>query len=202
MTSHRASLGELLRNLRSHNRWTLREMSTRTGIPLSTLSKVERGELSLTYDKLLELADRLQMDIADLFAAGRPDGAVANARRSVARLADVSQVNAGNYDYAYLCADLRRKRMTPMLMRIRGDTLDASAQFADQAGEEYIYVLEGCVRVHTEFYEPVSLKQGESMYIDSSMGHAYTAGEGCIEAAILRVCAATGAGPLPLVVDR
>jgi len=40
------------------------------------------------------------------------------------------------------------------------------------------------------------------MYIDSSMGHAYTAGEGCIEAAILRVCAATGAGPLPLVVDR
>jgi quercetin dioxygenase-like cupin family protein len=92
--------------------------------------------------------------------------------------------------------------MTPMLMRIRADGAEAPAQLAGQAGEEYVYVLEGCVRVHTEFYEPVVLKKGESMYIDSSMGHAYTAGEGCIEAAILRVCAEISSGRSPLVVDR
>jgi transcriptional regulator with XRE-family HTH domain len=193
-------LGDLLRGLRLRNRWTLREMSTRTGIPLSTLSKVERDELSLTYDKLAQLADRLQIDVAELFS--RRGSGVANARRSVDRAADGPRVNEGNNDYHYLCADLRQKRMTPMLMRIRADSADFPAQLADRAGEEYIYVLEGCVRVHTEFYETVVLKKGESMYIDSSMGHAYSAGDGCIEAAVLRVCAETSSGGLPLIGNR
>jgi transcriptional regulator with XRE-family HTH domain len=86
MTTHRASLGELLRNLRLRCAWTLREMSARTGIPLSTLSKVERDELSLSYDKLAQIAERLQIDIAELFATRR-GAAMANARRSVDRLA-------------------------------------------------------------------------------------------------------------------
>jgi transcriptional regulator with XRE-family HTH domain len=199
MTEHRASLGDQLRNLRLRSRWTLREMSARTGIPLSTLSKVERDELSLSYDKLSQLAERLQIDIAELFET-RGGSAVANARRSVDRLADAPRGKGGSYDYHYLCADLRQKRMTPMLMRIRADS-DSPAHMTDRAGEEYIYVLEGCVRVHTEFYEPVVLNKGESMYIDSSMGHAYTAGEGCEEAAILRVCAESKASRLPLVSD-
>jgi transcriptional regulator with XRE-family HTH domain len=200
MTEHRASLGDQLRSLRLRSRWTLREMSARSGIPLSTLSKVERDELSLSYDKLSQLAERLQIDIADLFATRR-GSAVANARRSVDRSPDSSRVNSGNCDYHYLCADLRQKRMTPMLMRIRADG-GSPAQMSGQAGEEYVYVLEGCVRVHTEFYEPVVLNKGESMYIDSSMGHAYTAGEGCNEAAILRVCAESKSNGLPLISDR
>jgi cytoskeletal protein RodZ len=36
----RPTLGSLLRGLRMRNHWTLKEMSERTGIPLSTLAKV------------------------------------------------------------------------------------------------------------------------------------------------------------------
>ncbi len=49
------------------NDWTLKEMSERTGIPLSTLSKVEHDRLTLTYDKLLQLSQRLNMRMSDLF---------------------------------------------------------------------------------------------------------------------------------------
>ena len=35
------------------------------------------------------------------------------------------------------------------------------------SGEEYIYVLEGPVEIHTEFYEPIVLQAGESIYIDA-----------------------------------
>ena len=55
-------------------------------------------------------------------------------------------------------------------------------------GEEYIYILEGPVEIHTEFYEPVVLQAGESIYIDSTMGHAYVVPEGCEEALVLGVC--------------
>jgi len=48
-------------------------------------------------------------------------------------------------------------------------------------------VLEGAIAVHTSFYDPVILKVGESIYVDSTMGHAYVA-EGCEEATVLAVC--------------
>ena len=41
--------------------------------------------------------------------------------------------------------------------------------------------------MHTAFYDPVVLKAGESIYVDSNMGHAYVA-EGCEEATVLAVC--------------
>ena len=55
-------------------------------------------------------------------------------------------------------------------------------------GEEYIYVVEGAVAAYTEFYDPVELRAGESIYIDSTMGHAYLAAKGCNEAVVLAVC--------------
>src|SRR3954470_9395939 len=64
----RPTLGGLLRSLRSRNGWTLKEMSKRTGIPLSTLAKVEHDRLTLTYDKLQQLSERLKIRMSDLFA--------------------------------------------------------------------------------------------------------------------------------------
>ena len=49
-------------------------------------------------------------------------------------------------------------------------------------------MLEGRIEVHTEFYDPIVLEAGESIYIDSNMGHAYVAAEGCDEASVLGVC--------------
>jgi hypothetical protein len=40
----------------------------------------------------------------------------------------------------------------------------------------------------TEFYEPVVLATGESIYIDSTMGHAYVAPKGHDEALLLGIC--------------
>ena len=62
------------------------------------------------------------------------------------------------------------------------------------SGEEYIYVIEGRIEVHTEFYDPIVLEAGESIYIDSNMGHAYVAAEGCDRSAVLGVCSSADDG--------
>ena len=49
-------------------------------------------------------------------------------------------------------------------------------------------MLEGRAEVHTEFYDPIILEAGQSVYIDSNMGHAYIAAEGCEEVLLLGVC--------------
>ena len=67
------TLGAVLRGIRARNGWTLKEMSAKSGIPVSTLSKVEHDRLTLTYDKLQQLSQRLNIRMSDLFAEGTDD---------------------------------------------------------------------------------------------------------------------------------
>ena len=183
----RPTLGRVLKELRSHRNWTLREMSERSGIPVSTLSKVENDRLTLTYDKLAQLSQKLHIPISELFAETEQAETV-TARRSIGRVEDAIRVTTPNYDYYYLCTELRRKRMIPVLTRIRAKSLEEFGDLVSHSGEEYIHVLEGTIVVHSEFYDPVTLKAGEAIYIDSMMGHAYVAAEDCDEALVLGVC--------------
>jgi len=192
MSDH-PTLGKILRDLRNHRGWTLKEMSDRSGIPLSTLSKVERDRLTLTYDKLLQLSHKLNIRMSELFAESEPEESV-TARRSIGRIDDSVRVTTPNYDYYYLCTELRRKRMIPVLTRIRAKSLSEFGDLVRHSGEEYIHVLEGSIIVHTEFYDPVTLGAGEGIYIDSNMGHAYVAAEGCDEALVLGVCSSADEG--------
>lgn len=189
MSAQHPTIGSLLRALRARNDWTLKEMSERCGIPLSTLSKVEHDRLTLTYDKLLQLSQRLNMRMSELFAEQDPDADRAiTARRSIGRIEDAVRVNTPNYDYYYLCPELRRKRMIPVLTKVRAKSLSEFGKLVRHPGEEYIHVLEGAAEIHTEFYDPIVLKAGESVYIDSNMGHAYTAAEGWDEVLLLGIC--------------
>src|SRR5688572_29275507 len=163
-------------------------MSERSGIPISTLSKVENDRLTLSYDKILQLSENLQIRISDLFAETEAAEESVTARRSIGRLEDAIRVETPNYDYYYLCTELRQKRMVPILTRIRAKSLSEFGDLVSHSGEEYIHVLEGAIVVHTEFYDPVVLKTGEAIYIDSNMGHAYIAAEDCEEALVLGVC--------------
>ncbi len=189
MTSQHPTIGGLLRALRARKGWTLKQMSQHSGIPLSTLSKVEHDRLTLTYDKLLQLSQRLQLRMSELFAEqdDTPEPAV-TARRSIGRIEDAIRVNTPNYDYHYLCPELRRKRMIPVLTRVRAKSIQEFGDLVHHSGEEFIHVLEGRAEIHTEFYDPIVLKAGESVYIDSNMGHAYIAAEGCEEVLLLGVC--------------
>ncbi|WP_066665017.1 MULTISPECIES: helix-turn-helix domain-containing protein [unclassified Sphingomonas] len=186
------TLGSFLRRLRGQEGWTLKQMSERTGIPVSTLSKIEHNRLTLTYDKLLQLAQRLGLRMSELFAESSepadPQQQPVTARRSVGRLDRAVRVETPNYDYFYMNTELRRKRMIPIVTKIRARTVEEFGELVRHSGEEFIYVLQGAVEVHTEFYDPVVLHEGESIYIDSNMGHAYIAAEGCSEATVLGVC--------------
>src|SRR3569623_681600 len=167
------TLGALLRSLRAREGWTLKEMSAKSGIPVSTLSKVEHDRLTLTYDRLQQLSRRLGMRMSELFAESDDEPAPAvTARRSVGDIERSVRVETPNYDYYYLCTELRRKRMIPVLTKIRATSAEEFGELVHHTGEGVVYVLSGRVTVHTEFYDPVTLGPGEALYIDSSMGHA------------------------------
>src|SRR5512141_2959662 len=187
-----ATLGGLIHLLRQRNGWTLRQMSEKVGIPLSTLAKVEADKLSLTYDKLQQLTSRLGMTMTEFLgqaddSSRGPSMPVVTARRSVTADDNTIRITTPNYEYEYLCADLREKRMVPILTRIRAHSLAEFGEPVRHRVEEFIYVLEGCIEVHLQVYTTVTLKAGQGIYIDSTMGHAYVAKD-CESALVLGVC--------------
>jgi transcriptional regulator with XRE-family HTH domain len=175
--NERPRLGAALRGLRARNGWTLAHVSDRTGLSITTLSKVENDRISLSYDKLVRLSEGLEIDIEELFALpGQHAGqAVVSGRRSVNPAGGGTLVATRNYDYRYLSSDLVHKKFIPIETDIRARTLEEFGPLVKHTGEEFIYVLEGEIEVHTELYAPFVLKAGESVYLDSSMGHAYLA---------------------------
>tara|TARA_R100001129_G_scaffold17206_1_gene11157 strand:- start:903 stop:1538 length:636 start_codon:yes stop_codon:yes gene_type:complete len=197
VTTERPTLADVIRGIRTRNGWTLKQMSDKCGIPVSTLSKVEHGRLTLTYDKLQQVSDRLNLRMSDLFAEEEDDSAAkVTGRRSIGTIENAVQVTTDNYDYHYLCTDLRHKRMIPIITRIRAQSAKEFGDLVTHHGEEFIYVIEGAIEVHSEFYDPVTLKQGESIYLDSSMGHAYVTAQDCEEAVVLGVCSSADEGLL------
>ncbi|MFC0388839.1 helix-turn-helix domain-containing protein [Muricoccus vinaceus] len=182
----RPSLGESVRAARQAQGLTLKEVSARSGLAVSTLSKVENGQMSLTYDKLLALSEGLRVNVAKLFEAPGAARRPVTARRSVSRVGEGQRVRTDWYDYLYQFADIARKRMIPILAELHARSLAEFGSLIRHTGEEYCHVLQGRVAVHTEFYAPDLLEPGDGIYLDSSMGHAYlNAGDGPARAVVV-----------------
>jgi transcriptional regulator with XRE-family HTH domain len=203
MNEPSSTLGTVLREFRAQQKWTLRVMSDRSGIPVSTLSKIEHDQLTLGYDRLVQLSEKLGINISDLFSrkSSTPPAQV-TARRSVARKGDAVRVVTPHYDYLYLCHDLQHKHIVPSVTKVLAHSLEEYGALARHSGEEFIYVLEGRIVVHTEFYAPVEIAVGESLYIDSSMGHAYVLAPGCESATFLGICTIENSYESELIKDQ
>lgn len=172
--------GAVVRSMREQRGWTLADVSARTGLSVSTLSKVENGKMSLTYDKLYRISRGLDIDIGQLFASesasngpggGAPRGF--SGRRSVSRRGEGSVIDTPNYGHVYPATELLNKQMVPIFGQPKARTLEEFGELLRHSGEEFSVVLEGAVMFHTELYAPVLLQAGDSVYFDSSMGHAY-----------------------------
>jgi transcriptional regulator with XRE-family HTH domain len=169
-------LGPALRSVRRRLGITLAEVSKRSGITASTLSRVENNGASLTYDKLVRLAEGLSVDIAEFFrATNDPSGhPMVTARRSIDR-SDGVVVETPRYLYRYLHTDISGKQLVPVITERLLNNVKNFGEYHRHPGEEFIYVLEGTMDLYTEFYGPMRVEAGQSVYIDSSMGHAYIA---------------------------
>lgn len=167
--STESALGMRLRALRNARGWTLDQASQASGLARSTLSKIENGLMSPTYDALLKLAAGFALDVAELFR--EPEVQMGSGRRSISRRGQGPLHETPYYQHQLLCTELAHKRMMPFVTRIRVHALEQFDEWSRHAGEEFLYVLSGEIEVHSECYQPVRLGVGDSIYFDSRMGH-------------------------------
>jgi len=190
----RVRMGERLRQLRRERGLTLADVARLSGLAVSTVSKVERGLMALTYDRFSQLADGLGIDLMELFS--EHGGRFRPGEVAVARVGEFRLHETGNYSYEMLFPEIRGKAMTPMLGSLKPFEMMRFDRFVSHAGEEFLMVIEGRVVVQFEDRAPVALEAGECLYFDSSRGHLY-ASAGPAHARILVVCTRTQAAAAP-----
>jgi transcriptional regulator with XRE-family HTH domain len=185
--------GAVLREIRKELGLTLADVSQRTGMPVSTLSKAETGKMSLSYEKLLRISRGLDIDITRLFSTGAPAPATrrtATGRRSITLAGEGPSIRTATYNYIYPSADLLHKTLNPMIIDIKVRSIEDFGELMRHPGEEYALVLEGQCEFYCDLYAPSLLSKGDSVYFDGTMGHGYVA-VGEDPCRILSICSAT-----------
>ncbi|MDV4144159.1 MULTISPECIES: helix-turn-helix domain-containing protein [Shimia] len=162
-------LGQRVRELRKERNWTLEHAAREAGLARSTLSKIENGQMSPTYEALKKLAVGLDISVPQLFTP--PRKAQVNGRMSVVKTGEGVQQTTTTYEHELLAETLTKKSMLPYRARVRARSMEDFDGWVRHDGEEFLYVLTGVVRLFTEFYEPVEMRRGDSAYYDASMGH-------------------------------
>lgn len=183
--TQRAGFGRRLHDLRRDRGWTLSDLAERSGLAVSTISKAERGLISLTYDRMRQLAKGLGIDMAELLSA--EGAAFQPGSFAVAPKGTFKRQETRNYVYEMLFPELRNKAMMPMMGTLKAHDLMDFDDFVRHPGQEFLLVLEGAVTIYAEGKAPVVLRQGDSAYFDSSRGHLY-ASAGAEDVRILVVC--------------
>lgn len=162
-------LGKRIKEIRMELSLTLEDASKRTGLARSTLSKIENEQISPTFQAMQKLAAGLNIDMPQLFEPPRKK--VATGRRDVTLSGQGKPHPTPTYEHELLATQLSNKKMMPFKSRIHARSFDDYSDWVRHDGEEFLLILEGDVLLYTEFYEPVPLKAGDSVYYDANMGH-------------------------------
>lgn len=162
-------LGKRLKEIRMAHGLTLEEASKRTGLARSTLSKIENEQISPTFQAMQKLAGGLEIDIPQLFAP--PKQIKATGRRDITRQDEGKPHPTTTYEHELLATQLTKKKMMPFKSRVRARQFEDYSDWIRHDGEEFLLVLSGDITFFSEFYEPVKLSEGDSVYYDATMGH-------------------------------
>jgi transcriptional regulator with XRE-family HTH domain len=171
-TLDRITFGKRLKDARKKLGWTLADVAGKSGISITTISRAERGQLALSYEKFSSVGRALQMDMGAMFAeagvkAARLDGPV------VTRAGQGVSYRSDAFSYEFLSTQAEGKQMSPILATVRSRQFNGPQDFAHHPGEEFIYILSGAVEVYFEDGRKLKLARGDSLYFDSRIGHAY-----------------------------
>lgn len=180
------AVGRILSDLRRANGWTLSDVSKKTGVAISTLSKIENGQTQPAYGVLTRLAAGLDIDFVDLLG-GSQHPRFSGAARAITRAGEGTRFANDMGLYEALGSDLAAKSLQPMLIDIQPRSPGTASVRSAHRGEEFVYVLVGPVVFEMNPYAPMVLSTGDSVYFDGAMDHGFHAvGPGA--GRILSVC--------------
>ena len=184
-----ATGGAALRRIRKSRKLTLDQLSQLTGIPTSSLSRIENTRLRLTVDKMHLLAKALDVPVERLLGdapdetedassgpgrGGTPPSASGAARLTVDRAPERRPERFCDAMVHYLFGSDETRALDCGHFHFQPVSVWES-EFVRHPGEKVVYVIKGTAVAYVEGQEPVLLEEGDAMHMDSSAWHSVVA---------------------------
>ncbi len=163
-----------IRDLRDIAGFTANQVAQKTGIPLEEYEAYETGTRDFSFSHLFNIAEALGVDISDLLTGESPKLHGYVLTRAGQGLAFHRREQ---YTYHHLAYNFRDKLAEPFIVTVGEDKPGAEKQAHSHEGQEFDYVLQGRLKIilgGNELY----LKEGDSVYYDSSLPHVMYALDG------------------------
>ncbi|MCJ7515199.1 MAG: XRE family transcriptional regulator [Dehalococcoidia bacterium] len=163
------TLGERIRTAREMRGLSLEDISSRTGIDVQTLDRIESNETVPPLGQLIRLGKALDMKMGYFISPG-VDKPITVVRRGQGQtVARYGKKKSQQYGYLYesLAPEKANRMMEPFIITLL--PTDAE-EFSAHDGQEFLFVLEGEMKVQvgdrTELLHP-----GDTVYYDSTQPH-------------------------------
>ncbi len=145
------------------------QIAEKAGIPCKTYLQYEEGKLDIPVSILSEIAVQLGTDLTVLLTGEAPrmdTHTIVRANKGI----DVERLPG--YHFQSLAFNFKNRDMEPLLVTLNDG--DAPAPLVMHGGQEFNYVLEGCVRV-TIGGKSYDLHPGDSIYFNPRAAHGQAA---------------------------
>jgi len=156
-------VGPRLRRLRLQRGYSLAKVAVAVDVSVGFLSALERAQMSASIATLRRLARFYRLNILSLF-----DPSEANPGR--VRPGERKVLEAGNGIRMELLS-WGNTVMEPHIFRIAPSA--GSGESYTHDGEEFLYILKGCIEIALDGGEANRLEQGDSFYFESSTPHRW-----------------------------
>jgi transcriptional regulator with XRE-family HTH domain len=145
------------------------ELAKRIGVDTGTYAQYESGALDIPISVLYNIAFHLGTDMTVLLTGEQPR---MDTHSIVRKGHGIDIERYPGYKYSSIAFNFKNREMEPLLVTLSPD--DESALPVMHGGQEFNYVLEGCVRV-TIGKNSYELSEGDSIYFDPRLPHAQSA---------------------------
>jgi transcriptional regulator with XRE-family HTH domain len=166
-----ADLGPRVRRLRKSRGLTLEALAQKSGVSRASLSKIEREEMSPTYETLRKLATGLEVAMTTLVM--EPEIHSEKAFKAV-RSGQGQRYGNPLYEYELLSGSQDGGGETIYLSEILASDIGDFPDLHAHNTRDFLYVLRGTVMAYFEGHEPVRLEVGDSLTFDGRQRHAFT----------------------------
>ena len=190
------TIGENIRRIRKAADKTVTAVAAASGVTKSTLSKIEKGQISSPVSTLIRVAGALRVSLAEFFAEADDDCIYEVTPKGKGQIVVRGESQFG-YGYESLATKKQRKMAEPFLVTIRPH--DPIVKFTHE-GEEFIYLLSGKLE-YTIGDDTFVLCPGDSVYFDPKHPH-YSKVLSKEPAKVLSIFIQPGAGRTPAVHER
>lgn len=157
-------IGALIRNRRKQLSMTLQELGLTSGVSVGYLSQLERDNATPTLGTLAQIADGLSVDV-DFFIS-KPHAASAI---TVAGERPEFSVGGSSIVYEQLNTEFPGREMSSFILNVPDGYKSESMS---HAGEEMIFILEGCIVQHLDGQE-FRMTAGDSLHYRGNRTHGW-----------------------------